>query len=71
MEVRFIEIISQMHSIRLKLDEKQFLFGTISNCLDYSAVFSIQALVIQTGDYDPCWAYCIYILGPYLKQIHN
>ena len=34
-----------------------------------SASVNSEILLIQTGDYGPCWAHCIYIL--YLRQIYN
>ena len=45
-------------------------FRSPRNNFAYSAVRpNSEILLIQIGDYGPCWAHCIYNL--YLKQIHN
>ena len=45
-------------------------FRAPRNNFAYSAVRpNSEILLIQIGDYGPCWAHCIYNL--YLKQIHN
>ena len=62
-QIQTLNFFARHTFIRLTL-----IHGTMAACWAiYSAVLLIQALLIQTGDYGPCWAHCIYTL--YLKQI--